>query len=371
MALPTSYKWLIKKIVKQKTRTPGTCVTCQEIFNILLYGLGMGWALYSMRKVIDVPMIASPPPQFLLPVLAPCGAEPPLFSQLLFAPDTSVTRAVALAAAASLVMPTPPDPTCHVVGFPTASDLLKAYVNNSALQSRAAGAVLFNSAPSTLDAASVGNYTIALSRSTAFWKGESDRRDFAWPAVDESVLVYEGHNDGPTDWLRTGFVSMQAAIDRAIAGVQPGAAAFPMRPGALAVQETRFPLQPFASTYGAGFAPTMSFLLPLIAIVPALTCSILLSQLMIVEKAANLPEGLRMMGMTYRDYYASWLTIYSVLGISCGLLQGLGFWMMGYFPNSDLGLLTILLVLTGFAAIPQAFLQVTLIKPKSEHPSRC
>ena len=91
---------------------------------------------------------------------------------------------------------------------------------------------------------------------------------------------------------------------------------------------------------------------------------------MIVEKAANLPEGLRMMGMTYRDYYASWLTIYSVLGISCGLLQGLGFWMMGYFPNSDLGLLTILLVLTGFAAIPQAFLQVTLIKPKSEHPSR-
>ena len=367
----TAYKWLVRKIVKQKTRSPGTCVTCQEIANILIYGLVMGWALISMRKVIDVPMSGSPTPEFLVPVLSPCGSAPPLFSKLLFAPDMPITRSVALAAASSLLMPTAApaaNPSCHVEGFATSSELLKAYMKQPTLQTAAAAAILFNAPSSQLSSETVGNYTLAMSRGAAFWKGESDRRDFSWPAVDASILAYAGNNDGATDWQRTGFGSDQVAIDRAIAAVQPGQAAFPTRLGALALQQTRFPLQPFASTYGEGYAPTMAFLLPLFAGVPSLTCSLLLAQLMVVEKAANLPEGLRMMGMTYRDYYGSWFTIYSALGVSGGLLQGLGFYLMGYFPNSDLGLLIILLVLAGLSAIPFAFFQVALVKPKTNDP---
>ena len=126
-------------------------------------------------------------------MLQPCGGN---FTTLLFAPDTALTRSVVAAAAASLVFPgAEPDAACHRQGFATARDLLTAYMQQPPLQGATVAAVLFNAPAGTLDTNSVGNYTIAMSRSTLYMKAEAQKRDFKWPAISERRLTYLGNNE--------------------------------------------------------------------------------------------------------------------------------------------------------------------------------
>ena len=83
-------------------------------------------------------------------------------------------------------------------------------------------------------------------------------------------------------------------MNRAVASVQPGAAAQLAAGGTLldtlAVQTTRFPLQPYASTYGEG-AGFLAFILPLFGVLPSLMLVFFLAQFMVVEKAAKIEMG--------------------------------------------------------------------------------
>ena len=47
--MPTPLRYLTLRILKMKMRNPGTCITCQEVFNILIYGLIMGFALIGLK----------------------------------------------------------------------------------------------------------------------------------------------------------------------------------------------------------------------------------------------------------------------------------------------------------------------------------
>ena len=118
--LPTPLKWLLLKILKQKVRWPGACVTFQEVINILIYGLAMGWAIIFMRSPIDAPLSPSPVPELLwtdyggvAAPLQPCGISG-AFTKLLFAPDTPLTRTIVTATVSSLVTPgDDPSAPCH------------------------------------------------------------------------------------------------------------------------------------------------------------------------------------------------------------------------------------------------------------------
>lgn len=302
----TPLRYLTLRILKMKVRNPGTCITCQEVFNILIYGLIMGFALIGLRSPRNVPLAPSPLPEFLWPALHPCGkvveypskniAAAQNFTSLLFAPDTALSRQVVASAAAALALsttvPAQPDANCPVAGFATTRDLLKAYREQPSLQKHAAAAILFNGAADTPQ--SIGNFTIAMSRGALAFLGESGQRDYSWPAPDAYELAYLGKNDGPNDWQNSGFVSVQAAVSRSIAAVLPGA--HPTMLDTAVVKVARFPLQPSASTFAEG-ATIVLFLLPLFAAVPPITFALFLAQQMVVEKGCQLPEGLRMMGM--------------------------------------------------------------------------
>ena len=342
----SALNWLIFKILKTKSRGNGACLTCQEIFTILCYGLGMGWALKALVQPSDVGMSQSPPPRTLpssQSYLAPCGVG--ISTTLLFAPNTSDAQAVVSAAASLISLPDPSGLACHTEGFATTADLLAAYATSPARQQAATAAILFNGNAGTLSA----NYTLALSRNLVSI-GEIDRRNFEWPRMDAYRAVHEGVNDGDSIWLSSGFVTVQWAVDRALVGFLGG----PSNGTAHSTDETRFPLQPYKTSYGHG-ASILHFLLPLFGFIPSITICFLLGQFMIIEKAYQLVEGLQMMGMQYRNYYGSWLVVYGVLMLAWAVVQLMGFLAMGYFPESDLGLMFIHFLLSGLSFLPAQF----------------
>ena len=67
-------------------------------------------------------------------------------------------------------------------------------------------------------------------------------------------------------------------------------------------------------------------------------------------------------------YYNSWFLVYSVLAILSAFVQWGGFCAMGYFPNTDLGVLLILLLLAGLCTLPFGFSQVANAKPVANDP---
>lgn len=155
---------------------------------------------------------------------------------LLFAPNTaSNARVVGIASAAF-----PAVMNLGMQGYESTDALLDAYSKSAALQTSAIAAVLF-------EADNVGNYTIALSRMLCGWT-EDERRTFHWSDHNSYRLMYEGV-DNQAVWLSSGFVFLQSVIDRAIFALHTpnGTAA---SASVEAVMISRFPLQPYASTYG-------------------------------------------------------------------------------------------------------------------------
>lgn len=54
----------------------------------------------------------------------------------------------------------------------------------------------------------------------------------------------------------------------------------------------------------------------------------------------------------------SWFLVYGGIGVLSALVQVAGFALQGYFPNSDLSLLLVFLILCGICCVPFAFVQV-------------
>ena len=299
LVMAVAFKYLLKKIYQTKTRHPGTCLTFQEVLNILIYGLAMGWSLIGLKTGVNVPLGPSPPPAFFAPLLMPCGftsnttmGGAPMHTSILFAPETPLNRAVVTAAAAALTIPipglppTPSSSACQpAVGFESTAALLRAYITNgSHYPHSAAAAIIFNGH-------GLSNYTLTLSRSRLFYKGPGGERDFHWPSLDASRTAFLGNRDD-TDWITSGFVSIQAAVDRAITTVSlvPTTPTGNLWSTCTVVTQTIFPTQPYASTYGLDAAIYLEFLLPLFGCIPSLTLAILLGQVRPIPNPDPTPQ---------------------------------------------------------------------------------
>jgi hypothetical protein len=274
-----AFPWLVRKILLTKVRKPGAWFTFQEFFNMVIYAC-MGLALLGFRDVVDAPLSPSPEAR-ALPyevVEAPlCAVRP----TLLFAPLTADTQAAADGITALLSSEAG---SCSSVGFPSADALLAAFLSDMGLQQSAMAGILFNQVTEVSPADALGDYTIAMSRELVVLD-EVSQRDFEWPSNEElsqTRIAYEGYNDEDTALITSGFTSIQWAADRAIAAAVAGTTAAEVA-AASGVQVTRFPLLPFESAY-APDSELLGFLLPLFALVPAFTMSMLLTQFMLNEK---------------------------------------------------------------------------------------
>lgn len=165
---------------------------------------------------------------------------------------------------------------------------------------------------------------------------------------------------------------MQWALDRglAVAMVDPSdlgpSAASVVQMGALGVQDVfaaRMPLQSFKSTYNPSDM-TLKYVLPMYAVGAMLFIVLFLVGLVVIEKDKKLAEGLRMMGMRYSAYYASWFLIYGTIqtfAASVGTAFMLG---LNFFPNSNGFFFWLTIELTGLGTISQAFVVTALVKDR-------
>eukprot|EP00967_Tisochrysis_lutea_P158659 scaffold325148_cov61-Tisochrysis_lutea.AAC.1 len=272
-------RWQLRKILFTKTRLPGGWFTFQELLNIACYAV-ISLSLLSFKSVVDAPLSPSPSPRPLPLSLTPslCTLRP----AILYAPAQPHTDALAQASA-SLLSTT--NATCYVLGFASADALYAAFLAQPSLQGVAMAALLFNRVNATSSVEQLGDYTIAMSRDLI--SADSTRqRDFEWPTEPQlgtRSLTYSGHNDEDSTFLTSGFISIQWAVDRAIAAVAAGTTAANVTASS-GVQVTRFPLLPFSSTYSPDSSLLLGFLLPVFACVPPFTMSMLLTQFMLNEK---------------------------------------------------------------------------------------
>ena len=367
--VPTPLWFLITKIVKLKFRSPGLWLTWQELATLFGYSLGMVWVLAYAVNPVTVPLSPAPAP-IGISASAPhqwCGTPPSTpgsKTQLLFAPDTPLTRSVVQTAVVILQAFTGEmgDGSCHMQGFPSASALLGAYSNQTATQADARAAILFNTPTPDLTTSTVGNFTIAVTRDSP-WYSEEEKRDFAWPQIGATHRAFAGTNDDLTEspWVQHNFVGLQYALDRAVLLAQPGQSIdTPL--DSFHLQVTRFPTQPFSSTYGGDSTQLLGFLLPLIANVPGIIIAFFLSQFLVIEKVWQLTEGLVMMGMSYTNYYGSWLLVYGPLMVVWAVLETAGLGTVGYFPNTSVGLIFLTFLLASVAMVNYNFFTAGLSK---------
>ena len=376
MPLKTKLKWQVRKILLAKSRKPGTWLTFQELLNIVQYA-AMGLALAGMKSATDASLTTSPEPQRLgsaqwngyrwATVLGACDNADGDRTKLLFAPDTSLTRQV-VEEAARLAGggDSDGDASCAVEGFGSAAQLLSAFESTESLHHTAAAGVMFNGDT----AAGLGNYTLALSRDLVS-SDESRKRGFEWPSqLAATRQAYAGHNDGDTEWLSSGFVTLQWAIDRGIGAAAGGGDVAAAAAAGYELGVSRFPLQPFSSAYGAGNADLLAFLLPLFSVMPPFVVAMLLIQFMLNEKCYQLVEGMRMMGMRYSTYYGAWLLVYGAIMLLAASVQTAALCAMGWFPRSDCFLLFVTLLLSGLACLAFTFVMVASSKGDANDPEK-
>ena len=133
-------KYLVKRLQWTKTRSPGTCLTCQEIWTVLNYAC-MLILLLTMGVgglAANAPLSMSPP-ALLFPhqYMADSGTAAAALTAcngtaVLYAPETPETRTAVTNATALL----DGDGGC-TVGFASAAELLDAYATTPSLQARA------------------------------------------------------------------------------------------------------------------------------------------------------------------------------------------------------------------------------------------
>ena len=187
MAGSPAFRALVVKLGKQKVRSPGGWLTCQEIFTLLLYGLGMGWSIWYLKNPIDVGMSLSPTPEpmpsFGDGFMGSRGGGSPVTSgALLFAPETATSRAAVQGAANLLAKDN------LVVGYATHEALLTAYADSASIRAATLAGIFFEGGDA--DASGIANYTIALNRDNVAWSDE-DKYQFSWDSQMKERVVYE------------------------------------------------------------------------------------------------------------------------------------------------------------------------------------
>ena len=161
------YKWLLYKILLTKSRVPKVWETINELQTLFMMGLSMLFFNNGMFKP-DINEPATPTPT-IEPVsyagygrwLNPrCGSYG---STLLYAPDTTVTRA-AIAATVAFLGANASLACGATMGFATSEELLRRYANESAIYSRTRAAIFFdeNAATATPSSTAAVGYSIAM-----------------------------------------------------------------------------------------------------------------------------------------------------------------------------------------------------------------
>jgi len=304
---------ILRKNVILKMRLPQN--TIFEIGMPLLYAAFL-FLFSSIAQSIDEP--AGYPMQSQYVYWSPCGMS--------YAPNTTRETQVMQATAQLLVNDswTPP-PGC-LTGYASYEDMRDALVrDNNALRDQTSAAVLLDIPAGT---AVDWKYTIM----TSTWLG-----GFGFSESDLKAYGRDYNSSGvASEWVNSGVIKLQWALDRALAEEHTtGAAATMLSAGGSELRAANLPLQ----SYKSSFKPGSSYLLYIIPFYITFGIAYIgpyMLQAIVLERERKLLEGMKMMGLGVHANAAGWFATFACMHAAAPVVTTLIVKATGFLSNSNL-----------------------------------